>query len=281
MVADNLPAFTGNHRLGSNGEVAFECSQDHALWPWLALPHSDPIVVQSINYWASVETAHTRGTYDRTKWSALTYCRWHKGEAGAGPIHSGRSIRPAGEDALGYQLDLFDQSGASVFNIRGQGVVFQNRNFESWREDRKRAVAIDQQLANFEFCTDASVGLSDGRGVSFIAPLKAPLQQSSPAVTTGLVSKENGLPPASPYLSGSGDHVNATHLAEVGRQGVCLAEQNPLVEIVGGEIRFLHFVELGHSFRLEIEAAQEPQNTTLLNVFQFDRHCAQMRLTRG
>ncbi len=265
--------YTHSHVVSDDGTVTFKCSDDQDQWPWLALTPFDPIVVQTINFWASVETAAARGTWDPKKWSALTQTEWSCGEPGVE-----HAVRGIGE-ALGskgsprFQLRFFDANEALVYTISGTGVVFENRDFESWRKKAKNNVVPAQAPINFEYADARAVGVSEQKE-SFLSPLNNGGTLSAQAYIT----RENGFPPAHPYQSGSGDHVNATHLADVARQFVNLLLGGGNHVILGGIMHFDHYVELGHPFDIIQTRDQVNRKTISMIVEQAGRPCARIRM---
>ena len=197
-----------------DGSLEFECSTDQSVWPWLALPPHDPIVVQTINYWAPVETGETRGTFDRNKWTALTQTSWTSGETRC-LVHAVRGIaKPVDEtQSLAYDIAFYDQEDRLVYEMHGTGVVFQNRDFEGWRAKAKQAIATLPLPPAFEYTPARSVGLVR-QWESFLSPLSS---HGTPTAQ-GLITSENGFVPVHRHITGSGDHVNATHLADIGLQ---------------------------------------------------------------
>ena len=94
MQGDTPHPYTYDHEVADDGTVTFRCSTDVEKWPWLALHPFDPIVVQSINFWASVETATARGTHGiRRNGRRLTHMTWRCGETGVG--HAVRGVGKA------------------------------------------------------------------------------------------------------------------------------------------------------------------------------------------
>lgn len=145
--------FTHSHVVSDDGAVAFKCSSDKVQWPWLALHPFDPIVVQTINYWALVETGAARGTFDPTKWSALTQTEWVCGKAGAGHATHGVAEAIGEEGAPRFGLRFFDGNDSLVYSMSGTGVVFQNRDFEAWREQAKKKMATPPAVRDFQYAS--------------------------------------------------------------------------------------------------------------------------------
>ena len=266
-------AFTHSHRLMDDGSIAFKCDRDVDKWPWLTLPGSHPIVVQTINYWASVETGKTRGTFDPTKWSALTYSSWQAGDIDAGPVTHGLADLPPGpveKDRPGFRLTFFDDAGDLVCRLVGAGVIFQTRDFEAWRSTTKEKTNDDLPMSDFTYARASALGVhSDSE--CFVSPLIGDEKPKAEA----LITKENGLMPNHPYHSGSGDHVNANHLVDAGMQFAHLAFGRPLV-CVGGEMTFRHYVELGRPFLLR--AASKESNAITISVQQRGKLCTNIAL---
>ena len=265
--------FTYSHVVSDDGTVAFQCSSDKDKWPWLALHPVDPIVVQTINYWASVETGAARGTFDPTKWSALTQMEWICGKAGVG--HATHGVADAiGEEATPrFGLSFFDQDDSLVYRMHGTGVVFRNRDFEAWRNKAKTKIAPPPAVHDFEYAPVDAVGVATPCR-SFLSPL---VDRDGPSAQA-LITKESGFPPAHPYLSGSGDHVNSTHLGDVGRQFASLLLGGKPPTITGGKMQFMRYVELGRPFDVKLEHHDPSKNTVSMAIHQADRLCATIEM---
>lgn len=105
----------------------------------------------------------------------------------------------------------------------------------------------------------------------------APLSRADKVTTAGLITKTNGLRPGHPYIAGSGDHVNSTHMGEVGRQFGDLLLGRPLINR-GGEMNFLHYVELGTPFEVELSGHDESAQQFALIVRQAGQVCTRIRM---
>ncbi len=270
--------YTSAHDVAGDGTVSFECSLDRDRWPWLDLSPSDPIVVQSINYWVAVETGVARGALDPTKWTALTHMDWSCGGVGAGRPVKGVSETSGPADAPGYHLRLYNAGGALVLRINGTGVMFTTRDFESWREKAKAEMAAlpAPSPADFHFAEPSAVGV-DSHQKCFVSPLRS----SDPPSAGALVTRESGFPPAHPYHSGSGDHVNAGHLADVARQFALLVNPERLIAITGGEMTFMRFVELGYPFDITLDEQASSDNAIRMAISQAGHPCAEIALQLG
>lgn len=241
MQGSTTSAYTSDHVVHVDGRVSFSCSQDAERWPWSALPTHHPGTIQSLSYWASVESAMALGTWDPEKWSALTWTRWECGDPGAGRIAHGSYRRITIEGKESFTIDLFDAHDRLVCRLDGRGVVFRTRDFEQWRQTDKEAVP--QALSDsFEFADGGLLGIAVGE-----RPLLSALHDDR---ATGLIDRANGLPPGHPWLDGSGDHVNSAHLAEVGRQFTSLVRTGEPFRVVSAEMTFRHYVELGSPFEV-------------------------------
>ena len=256
-----------------DGTVAFKCSSDIHRWPWLALHPFDPIVVQTIHYWVSVETGVARGSLDPTKWSALTQMEWLCCRPDAGHASHGIAEEGSSENGPHVVLSFFDDEGSPVYRMKGIGVVFQNRDFEGWRQKAKQKIAALPAATGFEYAPAQAAGVAT-QSQSFLSSLDDGERPSA----LGLITEENGFPPAHPYLSGSGDHVNATHLAEVGRQFASLLRGGKSLKVSGGEMRFLRYVELGYPFVVTQELRDGTEYSLSMTVHQADRPCATISL---
>ncbi len=232
--------FCTAHELLRDGSVALSCSDDAEAWPWLALDPHHPIVVQTVNFWASVEAGLAKATWDPAQWTALTEMEWQCGGPGCGHAHHGLADYYEEGGKQRFRITLFDAAGRLVYRMSGAGVVFRTRDFEGWRAEAKAAAGSER--APFVFAADEAVHAPVAGG-SF-------LSADNPGLA--LVTPENGLPPGHSYMSGSGDHVNATHLAEAARQYAALALGKGSDLPSGGSMRFRRYVELGVPFELEM-----------------------------
>lgn len=273
MTKATASSFTNSHIVLNDGVVTFKCSSDQDQWPWLALHPFDPIVVQTINYWVSVETGAARGTFDSTKWSALTQTEWTCGDPGTGHATHGVADAIGHEGSPRYRLTFFDCDGSLVYRMSGTGVVFQTRDFESWRDKAKQKITVPTATCDFQYAPADLVGVAT-QGESFLSPL---IDHNNPSARA-LITKQNGFPPTHSYLSGSGDHVNSTHLADVARQFANILLGGEPRVITGGEMNFTRYVELGRPFHIELVDKGPSQNALSMNVKQADRVCATVEI---
>ena len=94
----------------------------------------------------------------------------------------------------------------------------------------------------------------------------------------GLVTRHNGFPPAHPYHDGSGDHVNASHLADACRQFACLVRREPQLRVNSGMMQFERYVELDHPFVLEMAGDGESHQGMTMSISQAGEPCASVYL---
>ena len=265
-------AYTRHHVVSDDGRVTFECTQDTQIWPWLALNAIHPILVQTINFWGSIEAGEARGTFDPDAWSALVHAEWTCGPPTAGLPIRGVYETIQNDDEMRYQLRFFDADDVQTARISGRGVVFKTRNFEGWRQETKDKFAIPD-TSGFEYATPAELGVQTP-GECFLAPLS----HGDTVKTEGLITKENGLRPAHPYIGGSGDHVNSTHMGEVGRQFAELFYGERLINR-DGEMSFMTYVELGRPFEIELVSHREEDRSVSLLVRQRARECTKIDMS--
>jgi hypothetical protein len=83
------------------------------------------------------------------------------------------------------------------------------------------------------------------------------------------------MPPAHPWLDGSGDHVNSAHLAEVARQFVSLLRAGQPFRVTAAEMRFDRYVELGVPFTVE-RAEGDDETAVDMAIRQSGRVCTQI-----
>lgn len=268
-MAEAQQSYTFDHDIREDGSVVFKCSQDTEVWRWLALPASHPIFLQTFNYYISVECSAARVERDPSKWSALTWMDWDMGEPEAGLPTHGRMENHEIADKLGFEMWLYDAQDRLVYRAGGKGVVFRNRNFEDWRGRSKDKLNARKEPPPFAFASRETVGAWEGEH-ALIAPLAAGAAQ-----TVALVTDANGMPPGSRYLDGSGDHVNAVHLAEVGRQFCALLTGDPGIRLSGGEISFTRYVEMNVPFSIALTGRST--DTTELAVEQAGKVCTSLQ----
>jgi hypothetical protein len=266
-------AYTFNHARAEDGAVTFSCSTNSDIWPWLTLPPTHPIFIQTINFWASFDSAVFLDEFRADAWTALTGLKWTCGPAEAGRPASGRYLSEKDQDRARYALTLWDAAGTIVADYTGEGVTFRTRNFEGWRGKAKAKLEKADRAA-FDYAPAASVGVATQKE-SFLSPLQ---QISGTEVSTGLITKENGLRPAHPYIGGSGDHVNSTHMGEIARQFGALLLERPTRNL-GGEMVLKHYVELGVPFDVKLLARYDEGQSYSLLVRQAGRDCAQIDWT--
>ena len=263
--------FTYGRTIRNDGSITFKCSADLNEWPWLTLHPHHPIALQNLQYWASVECGIENGTFDGTKWTALTWTRWTCGNPDVGGFAHGVSDNVTENGKLMSRVILFDAEDREICSMLSKGVEFRTRDFEAWRAKSKESGTNALKLSDFEFADRDAVG-ANSTGPALISPLK----DSAKPQARGLMTMENAFPPAHPYMSGSGDHVNATHLAEAGHQFLHLLQGGNRTRVTGGEMRFSSYVELGCSF--EILLLEKNAESMIMNVKQSGRDCTQITL---
>jgi len=265
--------FTHHHQEHPDGSLSFDCSTDQADWPWLALPPFDPIPMQTINYWAPVEIGATRQTFDRNKWTALTQTTWQCGAPDAGPPVRGVAEPLGAPGSMDYVMHFYDADDALVYTMSGKGVVFQNRDFEGWRAQAKAKMAKLPKPDRFTYALAALTGAAR-QYESFISPLL----KTDPPTLRAMVTKENGFIPNHSAITGSGDHVNATHLAVIGLQAAHLLEAGRAIRCTSGSMTFERFVELGYPIDIALVEDRRAEGIIGLEMRQAGKLCTVMRL---
>ncbi|MFW2350171.1 hypothetical protein [Qipengyuania sp.] len=257
--------FTHDHVVDADGTVVFACSQDPQAWPWTAIGPHHPGAIQAASYWLSVESATALGGWDPDKWSALTWTRWACGDPAVGRMAHGRYERVRIEGKESFSVHLYDAEDALVCRLDGRGVVFRTRDFEKWRSEAKEASA-KVASAGFAYANPEELGLDTGE-FAFLGPLDH-------GRAIGLLDAANAMPPAHPWLDGSGDHVNSAHLAEVARQFVSLLRGGAPFRVTQAEMRFDRYVELGVPF--EIERTGGENDFVSMQLRQSGRDCTRI-----
>lgn len=263
-------AYTLNHARDVDGAVTFDCTKNSDIWPWLTLPPIHPILIQTVNFWAAFDSAVFLDEFRADAWTALTKLDWTCGPPEVGYPARGRYFSASQDDRARYELTLWDATGAVVADFVGEGVTFRTRNFEGWRDAAKTKLKPPAP-ATLNYAPAASVGVAD-QSESFLAPLR---EEAGTVTTTGLITKENGLRPNHPYIGGSGDHVNSTHMGEIARQFGELLLERP-TQNRSGKMALKHYVELGVPFEVTLLERSEEDHSFSLLVRQADRDCAQI-----
>jgi hypothetical protein len=270
MAAQFTNSYTSEHAVQPDGSLTFLCSTDTDKWPWLTLGPHHPITVQAQNFWTSVGAILALGGMEEGQWSALTWTDWQCGAAECGMAIRGVYSREKSGESESYLITLFDAQDRQIVQMRGRGVVFRNRNFEDWRGKSKKAAKREVSAEPFAFAPREALGIGPSEH-ALISDLAADGQ-----TIAALVSRENGLPPANPMISGSGDHVNSVHIVEAARQALCLIEGDPALAVTGGEMELNRYVELGTPFALKIVARSDAE--VCFELSQLDRSCAKITL---
>ena len=272
MAQVSIDPWASAQEMLPDGGVTFTASRDADAWPWLALDPHDPIVIQTINFWASYQAGEARGGWEPGQWTALTWMEWQAGPRGCGHATHGVEDLIEKEGGHFYRVTFFDDAGALVARMTGKGVVFRNRDFEGWRAQEKARLKAQQPAAPFAFAPAGLVGASTANG-----SLLAAIDGGDAPRTRGLITADNGLAPGNPHLSGSGDHVNATHLAEVVRQFDTLIRGGEKRIPRSGEMRFLRYVELGVPLTVSLKAGCDLAQAMEAEVHQAGQLCATAR----
>ena len=269
MPLSELPQYCFDCAETPDGSVLFACSTDQSAWPWLTLPPQHPIVIQTQNFWTSVGVGSAMATRDESKWSALTGTDWVLGDQEAGIATNGIFKRSADDENLEFSTELFDADNRLIVRIRGRGVVFRTRDFESWRDRSKAQARVwTADVDRFDYANRDGLSLSSAE-----PPLIAPLQTlDGKLATRALLTTENGLMPGHPYFSGSGDHVNAPHLAEIARQTACLVCDGKPVRVLSAEMDMHRYIELGTP--IDIGIKRDSHSELTLAISQLEKSCA-------
>ena len=196
---------------------------------------------------------------------------WKVGDFHAGIPAHGKMENTSVGDKIGFLITLYDEADRLIYTSRGKGVVFRTRDFEGWRNKAKQSLLDKVSHDDFAYANAAKLGIGEGE-----FPLVSPMGDAEPVKAFALVTPENGMPPMARFLDGSGDHVNAAHLAECGRQFVALLMDSPEVRFPGGEITFTRYVEF--SVPMEIELVSRTDSEIHLVITQAGKPCCSISL---
>lgn len=269
MAIPTDKAYTSAHELQPDGSVAFVCSADVAKWPWLALPPHHPVPMQTQNFWTSVECSVFLGGFDPEKWSALVWTDWETGDTDAGHALRGTFVNSAEGQERGFTTTLYDADDRMITRMRGRGVVFRTRNFESWREGSKGEARVAEDHGEFAYAKRELLGLGEGE-VVFVSPLL------EGRTARALVTKSNGFMPGNRFIGGSGDHVNSTHIAETSRQFLALLLEGAGFRLTGGEMALNRYIELGTP--IDLACTSRSEGEALVTLSQLGRACSEVTL---
>ncbi len=250
--------------------VTFRCSDDASAWPWLNLHPAHNIAVQATNYFALTGVSLFLGEMDGEKWTALTDFQWRCHHTGEGAVHParGRSTHSGKPDDAGYACAFVDASGAPVYDVSGAGVVFRNRDFETWRSQAKAEIAALPAPQDFRFAAPGPAGVAS-QGEVFVSPLS---EENGVAFVDALITEETGFRPAHPYHGGSGDHVNSSHLCDAVQQAAHLLGRTAYP--VAGTAKFTRYVELGRPFRIAVAPDEGGEVRVAFEISQGRYKCA-------
>ena len=265
MQKKQMPDFTIDRVFKDDGTFEFRCSYDLDIWPWQALHPHNPIYLQTINFWAPFEAGIARGEYTAEKWTALTETGWELGSPNVGRPVRGVAA-PVDEENIGYDISLFDADDVLVYRLMGKGVIFQNRDFNAWRQAAKDKIAALPRPDGFDYVSFEKTGAAT-QSQSYISEISDRKAQV-------LVTTENGFLPNHPHISGSGDHVNATHLNVLGEQFTCLLENGRKISSPTGTMTFNRYVEL--NYPIEILLNEKRDGYIDLSFYQAHKLCAGM-----
>ena len=249
-------------------ELAFDL--DAKLWPWLNLPPHHPVLVEKYQYFGATTASWEQGLFTPETFTALTSFGWGCTPAAFAGDYPTRGVFKTqnGEEAMGFSLNVGADDGQVMYQTRGQGFAFKDRDYRVWRERSRRAALDAKVTADFQFLSPEAVGLA-ANGHSFIGVS----EQADQALTLiACVTKQGGYVPEHPFHTGSRDHVNAAQLMDCGLQaahwflggGQSWAE--PLI-CIGGEARFQRYVELDVPFTITL-VEQVPNTSVQLKFSQ-------------
>lgn len=265
MQKKQMPDFTYDRVFKDDGSLEFRCHYNKDIWPWQALHPHDPIYLQTINFWTSFEAGTARGEFTTEKWTALTETNWEFGTSNIGRPFRGVAA-PVDEKNIGFDISLYDEAHKLVYRLSGKGVIFQNRDFDAWRQAAKDKIATLPKPQIFEYTAHEKTGAP--------TPVQSFLSDLTGEKAQALVTHQNGFMPHHPYLSGSGDHVNATHLHVLGEQFAVMMENGRKITAHSGSMRFNRYVELGHPIDIELNNKQDDYID--LSFYQAGKLCAAM-----
>ena len=266
--------FAHDYTITDDKAVVFRCSADQSKWPWLALDPAHNIAVQMTNYYVLTGVEDAAGQRAPDKWTALTQFNWRVFDNKGGHSTHGVSDKRVDGDDAAYGCTYFNASGNLVYRVMGEGVTFRNRDFESWRRKSKDNAMTLPEPTDFVYATPSAVGTALDVEV-MVSTLS---EDEEGLFAQGLVTKENGFPPAHPYHDGSGDHVNSTHLCDALQQTAhqIRARESLLDFPRGGEAKFSSYVELDRPFRISLIKSDKSLKTLTFKVTQAGKVCTRL-----
>ncbi|MCI5048558.1 MAG: hypothetical protein MRY59_13740 [Aquisalinus sp.] len=279
MNSDPTIHFVHDCLVTDDGAVMFKCDTDSTKWPWLSLHPAHSIAVQSVNYFASVGASFVAGRLDPQKWSALTSLQWqtfvHADEAL--PATHGVMDPQPDPDKADYAISLFNAQGTPVYRFTGVGVVFQNRDFKSWRAKARAEIMALPEPDTFRYAAPEAVGALHPVE-SFVTEL---IEKKDISIVRALVTSATGFMPSHPYHDGSGDHVNAGHLCDAAQQAAHMLRHQTgknAAYPVAGRVNFKRYVELDRPFEIRLENHLTEADRISMSFWQGEYHCADLVL---
>ncbi len=272
-------------RVEDASHCTLEYDPDPDRWPWLALPCWHPVVAEKYAYFSGVTAGLAVGVLQPATFTALTGMQWsyHGDTAGARYPLRARCRSLLEDSAAAYSVDARDAADRTLFRIEGQGVIFRNRDFDAWREQRRRLHGEDGNAARLDRAGAGACGVTDA------AVVRIGAYDAEKQVCLALLTRADGFHPGHPYHTGSGDHVNAAQLLDCASQaahavllheGLRAPDSGALV-CLGGKARFRNYIELGtiFSIRLTKLLQEEPGAFDLrFDLHQHEAVCARLTL---
>lgn len=234
------------------GRAEFTFDDDLGRWPWLCLSPLHPIVLDKVQYFAGLTSSLASEVVEAGTRTALTKITWTTTPRPGGTRHATRGVMEGWSDGgiMGYELNLFDEDGHHNAKVRGSGATFADRDFGSWRAQAKSKAAERVGNAPAPVPSDPVAAGLGSNGHCFLSE-----PDPDTHAMRGLVGAVSGFPPAHPFHTGTGDHVNAAHLFDCALQAAHLVGTSPgtRLECRAGEAEFLRFVELDVPFEVRPE----------------------------
>lgn len=279
MANSTSQKFTDNLASQSDGCITFSCSTDHKVFPWLALPVGNAILVQNIAYFTSVGLANANGAVEEGQWTALTKIVWRcEGDAAQERRPACGKAEAAREDGSpDFGFSIFDEAGALLYRLDGAGVIFRNRDFKSWRAKNLTRIMALPEPVDFRFAPPAEAGVPTVEEC-FVSSMSGGAQP----MVEALVTSQSGFSPGHPWHQGSGDHVNASHQADAAEQAARVMRPDLRDQVCRrGEISFGRYVELNRPFQIAQIASKTAGGAIALELSQGGRHCTEILLEFG
>lgn len=236
--------------------VHYRLDINHDRWPWLTLPPHHPSLIGKHSFFVGVGCALDLLQLPPETASALTEVHWTNWPDCFVSDHarSAQAQISQEDERFHFACELLNAGGDLIQTMEAWGVMFQHRDYGSWRDKIKQAIERTRP-EDFNFADMETAGLRR-REECFVSPLHEGRKGLS---CYALLDAASGFVPQHPWHTGTGDHVNASQLLDVAYQSAHLVAHaqgwwspGQAMRCNAGEARFRKYIELSAPFEITL-----------------------------